>query len=234
MAVILFVEDNDNIREAAGEFLRLDGHTVEERNTGAGVIDAVKAGGLDLLILDVMLPKITGFSLAREIRRFSSIPIIFLTAKDAESDRIVGFELGADDYVVKPFSPKELVLRVNALLRRSTASRSASDNTRCFKLNGQLLEIDESLHVVRLGGAMLSLTSTEWEILILLTGHVVQVFSREAILRSCLGYSAEGTTRTVDTHISNLRIKLGESAWIETVRGYGYRFCGEAVECGDV
>ncbi|MFW6363796.1 MAG: response regulator transcription factor [Spirochaeta sp.] len=227
MAVILFVEDNQHIREAAGEFLRLDNHTVIEMDSGEGVIDAVRAGGIDLVILDVMLPKASGFTLAREIRGFSAIPIIFLNAKDQESDRIVGFELGADDYIVKPFSSKELVLRVKALLRRLGKQSASSGKCRVFRLENQTMEIDEAAHIVRLNGTDLELTSTEWEILLQVARRPGQVFSRESLLQACLGYSSEGITRTVDTHIGNLRNKLGDTNWIDTVRGYGYRFSGE-------
>ncbi|AFG36435.1 response regulator transcription factor [Spirochaeta africana] len=227
MAVILLVEDNQHIREAAAEFLRLEGHTVQELDTGAGVLDAVRSGGIDLLILDVMLPKASGFALAREIRGFSGVPIVFLTAKDSESDRIIGFELGADDYVVKPFSPKELVLRVRALLRRVQDDGRDTGHIQGFRLQNHRLEIDGTAHLVRLDTHQVELTSSEWEILLHITRYPGQVFSREALLRSCLGYSADGITRTVDTHIGNLRQKLGEAEWIETVRGYGYRFGGE-------
>ena len=229
MTTVLLVEDNQHIREAAAEFLRLDGYIVRELESGDGVIDAVRAGGIDAVILDVMLPKASGFALAREIRRFSGLPIVFLTAKDSESDRIIGFELGADDYVVKPFSPKELVLRVRAVLRRVQGEVIQKPDQPAFMLEGYRLEIDEAAHVVYLDARTVDLTSTEWEILLHLTSYPGQVFSREVLLQSCLGYSPDGITRTVDTHIGNLRQKLAGAEWIATVRGYGYRFAGERV-----
>ncbi|GAB6088923.1 response regulator transcription factor [Spirochaeta dissipatitropha] len=234
MASILVVEDNQSIREAVVEYLKLDGHNVHELSSGEGVIESVNAGGLDLLVLDVMLPKISGFALAREIRRTTTLPIIFLTARDEESDRIVGFELGADDYIVKPFSPKELVLRVQAILRRVNSASGGDCSDMLFENSGGELRIDTEAHQVSLNSISVPLTSTEWELLIHLAEHNGQVFSREALLQTCLGYSAEGTTRTVDTHIGNIRNKMsaGDTSghdWIETIRGYGYRFNGEKV-----
>lgn len=227
MAHILVVEDNENIREAVTQYLRLEGHTVTEFPGAAGVVDSINSGGVDLAILDIMLPDGDGFMLARRIREHHSIPLVFLSARDAESDRITGFELGADDYVVKPFSNKELVLRVQALLRRE-GTLEQNEAARRQWVNGSFrLELDRDTRYVKLDETVLSLTSGEWEILWYCAVRSPRVVSREAILSNCLGHVHNGSERTVDTHMSNLRGKLGAADWFETVRGYGYRFTGE-------
>ncbi|TVR67272.1 MAG: DNA-binding response regulator [Spirochaetaceae bacterium] len=227
MAHILVVEDNENIREAVAQYIRLEGHTVTEFAGAAGVVDAIGNGQVDLAILDIMLPDGDGFMLARRIREHHSIPLVFLSARDAESDRITGFELGADDYVVKPFSNKELVLRVQALLRREGALDQNESARRRWKHGQSTLELDRDTRYALIDGDQLSLTSGEWEILWYCAVRAPRVVSREAILSNCLGHLHNGSERTVDTHLSNLRAKLADADWFETVRGYGYRFTGE-------
>ncbi len=227
MAHILVVEDNAHIREAVSQYLRLDGHTVTEFEGATGVMEAVGLHQIDLAILDIMLPDGDGFMLARRIRERSDVPLMFLSARDAESDRITGFELGADDYVVKPFSNKELVLRVRALLRREGALDDAQENHRRWSHGDSTLELDRETRYALVDGEPLSLTSGEWEILWYCAVRAPRVVSREAILSNCLGHVHNGSERTVDTHMSNLRNKLAASDWFETVRGYGYRFTGE-------
>lgn len=230
MANIIVVEDNQHIREAISQYLRLDGHTVLESAGVAGVMEQIGAQHIDLAILDIMLPDGDGFHLARRIRAASDMPLIFVTAREAESDRITGFELGADDYVVKPFSNKELVLRVQALLRRGGGSTEADDKVyHCWKSEGLTLELDRDTRFARLDGKSITLTSGEWEILWYCAVRAPRVVSREAILSNCLGHLHNGSERTVDTHLSNIRKKLLPAAWFETVRGYGYRFTG--TEC---
>lgn len=227
MAHILIVEDNSNIREAVSQYLRLDGHTVTEFGGAAGVFDAIRTQAIDLAILDIMLPDGDGFVLARRIRAESSVPLIFVSARDAESDRITGFEVGADDYVVKPFSNKELVLRVQALLRRGGADVDDQATNRRWERHGSTLQLDRETRFALLNEKALTLTSGEWEILWYCAVRAPRVVSREAILSNCLGHLHNGSERTVDTHISNLRNKLDDNAWFETVRGYGYRFMGD-------
>jgi DNA-binding response OmpR family regulator len=229
MARIYLVEDNETLREAVTSYLRLNDHEVVEFGRIAGVEDAFRTQPPQLLILDVMLPDGDGFLLARRLRREHAVPIVFLTAKSAESDRITGFELGADDYVVKPFSPRELVLRVEAVLRRTrtAASTGTGSSTGEWLLEEKLLEIDETAHRVKVDARELNLTAAEWKILTFLATHASTVVTRERLLGESLDYLiAEGSERTVDTHVKNVRAKLGHPGWIETVRGFGYRFVG--------
>lgn len=226
MACVIIVEDNSLIRDAVSGYLKLDGYKTLEFGGVSGVLDAVKRETCDLAILDVMLPDGSGFALAKEIRAASDIPLIFLTAKDSESDRILGFELGADDYICKPFSAKELVLRVHALLRRtgkSDGGKSAASGE--WQSGNSEVFIDEGRHSVSVDGNPIELTSTEWKILLYLASNAGQVVSREQLLGECLNYFFEGSERTIDTHMANLRSKIGQQ-WISTVRGFGYRFSG--------
>ena len=227
MARIFVVEDNDSLREAVCSYLRLNDHEIVEFARLGGVLEAVDTRPPDLIVLDVMLPDGDGFLLARKIRRSHGVPIIFLTAKATESDRITGFELGADDYVVKPFSPRELSLRVEAVLRRSGRAAAEEVRTGRWSLGEHVLELDETSHRASVDEAEISLTVAEWKILSYLAARSGTVVGRERLLGESLDYLvAEGSERTVDTHIKNLRAKLGEADWIETVRGFGYRFSG--------
>lgn len=225
MEKIFVVEDNDSIREAVVSYLRLENYEVIEFSRLQGVTEAVKMQNPHLLILDVMLPDGDGFQLAKRIRGFSDISILFLTAKAAESDRITGFEIGGDDYVVKPFSPRELTLRVKSILKR--AVKSGKEGLAEWKLDGDVLIIDNLSHRALLNGRDLPLTAAEWKILTTLTGSPGILFSRDRLLGESLDYMAEGSERTIDTHVKNLRAKLGKAGWIETVRSWGYRFSGK-------
>jgi two-component system phosphate regulon response regulator PhoB len=227
MAEIIIVEDNEAIREAVCSYLRLDGQVVREFGRVQGVLEAVKIRNPDLVILDVMLPDGDGFQLAKRIRGRSRVPILFLTARTSESDRITGFEVGGDDYVVKPFSPKELALRVQSILRRTKEKEPAETALTVWKRGEDLLVMDSLSHRVSINGKEIALTAAEWKILAYLGANPGIVVSRERILGECLDYMAEGSERTVDTHIKNIRIKLGTPELIETVRGFGYRFTGE-------
>ncbi len=230
MARVLIVEDNQLIRDAVSQYFQIDGDEVLEFPHAKGVLDAIEVQAPDVIILDIMLPDENGFVLAKRIRRRSSVPIIFLTAKESESDRITGFELGADDYVVKPFSTKELVLRTRALLKRVSGDSEQEERETEWVLDGERLVIDTRRHRAVLNGEELTLTVSEWKILAYLSHRYQEVCSRRQILGECLDYLHEGPERTVDTHIANLRSKLGAGDWVETVRGYGYRFCGVKVE----
>jgi DNA-binding response OmpR family regulator len=226
VARIFIVEDNEALREAVCSYLRLNDHQIVEFSRVGGVLEAVDTNPPDLLILDVMLPDGDGFLLARKIRKILPLPIIFLTAKTAESDRITGLELGADDYVVKPFSPRELTLRVEAVLRRTRGGETEPGGPKRWLSGGQILELDQAAHRASLDGQEIYLTVAEWKILSYLARRSGVVVGRERLLGESLDYLvAEGSERTVDTHIKNLRAKLG-GAWIETVRGFGYRFSG--------
>jgi DNA-binding response OmpR family regulator len=227
MARIFVVEDNESLREAVCSYLRLNDHEVVEFPRIGGVLEAIDTKPPSLIVLDVMLPDGDGFLLARKIRKVHTVPIIFLTAKATESDRITGFELGADDYVVKPFSPKELSLRVEAVLRRSGEMALQSAGQMQWALEERILQLDEAAHRATVDGAEINLTVAEWKILSYLAARSGTVVTRERLLGESLDYLvAEGSERTVDTHIKNLRSKLGDPGWIETVRGFGYRFSG--------
>ncbi len=220
---IFIVEDNENVREASAGYLRLEGYEVSEFGKIAPAEAALARDKPDLIILDVMLPDGDGFLFAKRLKQKNDIPVIFLTARDQESDRITGLELGADDYIVKPFSTRELVLRVKAVLKRSAAP-SAADQAE-YRLGEETLLIAEAQHRLYFNGTEVQLTAAEWNILSFLAARAPQVFSRLQILEYCLESIAEGSERTVDTHIKNIRHKLG-SPWIETLRGFGYRFNG--------
>ncbi|SIQ63440.1 DNA-binding response regulator, OmpR family, contains REC and winged-helix (wHTH) domain [Alkalispirochaeta americana] len=227
MAHIIIVEDNQNIREAVSQYLQLEGHQVLEFPGVTGVAEAISSRSVDLIILDIMLPDGDGFLLAKRLRAQTSAPLLFLSARDAESDRITGFEIGADDYVVKPFSNKELVLRVQALLRRGGSLPEEQGESGRWTHNGMTLELNRETRIALLEGEPLALTTGEWEIMWYCATRAPRVVSRESILSNCLGHLHNGSERTVDTHLSNLRGKLTDPDWFETVRGYGYRFTGE-------
>ncbi len=233
MARIFVVEDNEGLRDTIVSYLQLEEHEVLPFARLAGLEDAARMRRPDLLILDVMLPDGDGFLFARKLRSFCAAPIIFLTARTSESDRITGFEVGGDDYVVKPFSNKELMLRVRALLRRAQTAAAAPAETELQRWSLQhdghahALELDQAGHLCRHNGKPVALTAAEWKILSHLAQNTSIVVSRERLLGVCLDYMAEGSERTIDTHIKNIRIKLAHVPWIDTVRGFGYRFTGE-------
>lgn len=232
--MVFLVEDSDGIRETVVAYLQLAGIEVKEFSGVQGVLEALDFIQPALVIFDVMLPDGNGFALAQKMHaRFPRLPFLFLTAREAESDRITGLELGADDYIVKPFSPRELTLRVEAILRRT--SREEADGqkaggavTHSWRNGDHLLELDESTHDVKCDGSCVSLTLAEWNILSILARHGKSVTTRDHILGGALDYVHDGSDRTVNTHISNLRAKLAPGDWIETVRGVGYRFLGES------
>jgi two-component system phosphate regulon response regulator PhoB len=231
--MIFLVEDNDAIRETVVAYLRLGGREVKEFPRVKGVVEALEFQLPDLLILDIMLPDGNGFELAQKIHeRYPSIPFLFLTAREAESDRITGLEIGADDYVVKPFSPRELSLRVEAILRRTSPKPAdgsgGSPILQTWKSSEHGITIDEANHSVERDGVPVRLTLAEWNILLILVRRGRSVTTREHILGEALDYLHDGSDRTVNTHISNIRAKLGDGNWIETIRGVGYRFLGEA------
>ncbi len=228
MACIYLVEDEDAIREAVMGYLQLVDYEVSGFGNLADAREAIATHPPDLILMDVNLPDGDGFLFAKELLAKQSIPLIFISGRESESDRITGFEVGGDDYIIKPFSPKELVLRIAAILKRTSEQESLSEYT-TWTLDGFTLCADELVHRATLNGEPLKLTATEWKILLFLSSSNGAVATREQILNRCLEYTFEGYDRTVDTHIKNLRAKLGPPEWIETVRGYGYRFTGEPV-----
>ena len=231
MKLIYVVEDHQVIRDGVRRYLELAGYKVLGFGNLASVRDAFKITKADLLIQDVMLPDGDGFEFVQELRKSMDIPVIFMTAKIAEEDRIHGFELGADDYISKPFSPKELVLRVHAILRRVDGGQEVDTSHKYYyKADSGVMCFDEVEHKVTVNDEPVALTAAEWRILGLLIGNTSRILPRSEILKKCFDYTSESYERIADTHIKNLRAKLGPYPWIETVRGYGYRFIGYPVE----
>jgi DNA-binding response OmpR family regulator len=232
--MIYVVEDNDGIRETVRSYLELAGYSVTEFSRVAGVRESLAFKKPDLCVLDVMLGDGNGFALARDIRAsYPDVAFIFLTARESESDRVTGLELGAEDYVVKPFSPRELTLRVQNILRRvarSEAGASAGESRAGeWDAGGHTLRVDPESHDVTVDGQGVRLTAAEWGILSYLSANAGVLVSRERILGECLDYAHDGSERTVNTHLKNLRAKLGDAEWIETVRAFGYKFVGKPV-----
>ncbi|MCL2705807.1 MAG: response regulator transcription factor [Spirochaetaceae bacterium] len=228
MARIYIIEDNEAIREAVKGYLELNEHEVVQFGKIAKVLETIDVKKPDLIIIDVMLPDGNGFNLSKQIRKKSNVPFIFLTAKDQESDRITGFEIGADDYVVKPFSPRELVLRVEAILKRTSPS-SADNNNVISKwiLGKDILDINKKSHTIKENGNDIELTAAEWKIVNYLSENSGIVLSREKLLGESLDYFYEGSERIIDTHIKNIRSKMKNQNWFKTIRGFGYKFEGK-------
>lgn len=221
--LILICDDDPVVHESLGLYLDAEGFEHISAYDGAQAIDVAQAEQPDLMILDLMMPKMPGTDVCRTIRKTSKLPIIMLTAKGEEIDRIVGLELGADDYIVKPFSPREVLARIRAVLRRFSEPSSEDDAVIRFSQ----LEINLSNYQVKAQGQVVACTPKEVEILHMLTASAGQVFSREQILSRVWGYDYFGDTRTVDTHIKRIRQKLPQSGvpWsLKTVYGVGYKF----------
>lgn len=216
---ILIVEDEARMRKLVGDYLKKEGCEMLEAEDGKKGLEIFnEQENIDLVILDVMLPEYDGWTVCREIRKNSQVPIIMLTARGEESDELFGFDLGTDEYVTKPFSPKILVARVNALLRRSEKSEQPIQSF-------EGLEIDAAGHHVSIDGKPIELSPKEYELLIYLVENEAKALEREQILNGVWGYDYFGDLRTVDTHIQRLRLKLcDKSQLIQTVRGVGYRF----------
>jgi DNA-binding response OmpR family regulator len=223
-ATVLVVEDERKLRDFIRSYLERAGFTVLSTGSGAEAISMATAAAPDLVVLDLGLPDVPGETVARELRSMSAVPILMLTAKAAEEDRIRGLELGADDYVTKPFSPRELTLRVQAILRRGGAA--AGDDGVASYGEGDLV-IDEPRRAVTVRGAPVALTPTEWGILGTLANVPGRVYSRFELINKVRGYEFEGYERTVDSHVKNLRRKIEEDPAnpriILTVLGGGYR-----------
>lgn len=228
MKRIYVVEDHDAIRDGVVRYLEISGYDAVGMATIGQERSALEEDRPDLIIQDVMLPDGDGFMFVKELRsRGLDIPVIFMTARSEESDRILGFELGADDYISKPFSPKELVLRVAALFRRlehTSGETKEKEERMTFASAENRLVIDVEQHRVTLDGEERQLTAAEWRILTYLAHNEGRLVSRAEILDKCFDYAMDSYERVVDTHIKNIRAKLRPGYWIETVRGYGYRF----------
>lgn len=228
---ILVVDDEYKIRNIVSIYLHKEGFSVVETANGNEALEKIKSDSYDLVILDIMLPGIDGWTVCREIRRDSSLPVIMLTAREEEADRVLDLEIGADDYVVKPFSPRELVARVKAVLRRTgsvleTARSHGSAASECVVNEG--IEINPAAREVKVLGQAVRLTVKEFDLILLMARNPGRVFPRGELLQAVWGYDYSGDTRTVDTHMNRLRDKLaavnGSPSFISTVWGVGYKF----------
>ncbi len=222
---ILIVDDEPDVTELVSYQLRAKGFAVEALNNPTQSIARIRSFQPDLVILDVMMPEISGIQICRMLRadpKTKPIPVVFLTARAEEADRVLGLEVGGDDYICKPFSVKELILRVQGLLRRASGAEGAEDQPKRLELGAIVL--DSERHAATLKGVPIELTATEFRLLRLLMERKGRVQTREHLLLNVWNYETEIETRTVDTHIRRLREKLGDQAdLIETLRGVGYR-----------
>ena len=218
MAKILIVDDEDSIREVVHEYAEINGYEADEATDGIDALDKIRSATYDCVILDVMMPRLDGFSACREIKKIQDIPVIILSARQEDYDKLFGFELGVDDYVVKPFSPKELMARVKVVLERQRPHKN-----RMLVVEG--LHVDMDGRTVEVDGEKAQLTPKEIDLLMYLLSHPNVALSRERLLSDVWGFDFYGDDRTVDSHIKMLRSHIGQYRdRIVTVRGMGYKF----------
>lgn len=218
---ILIIEDEIRIRLLLRDYLKREGFNVLECGDGDEGLTAFQNNKIDLILLDIMMPKVDGITVLETIRRVSDVPIMLLTAKSQEEDKLFGYEMGADDYITKPFSPKVLIAKVKALLKRTSDSETSFSSTKDF--NG--IAINKLAHEVKVEGHIVNLSPKEFELLVYLTDNIGISLSRDTILDNVWGIDYYGDLRTVDTNVKRLREKLGsKSNYIITVRGSGYKF----------
>lgn len=223
MTRLLIVDDEKSIREVIKEYAKIDGYSVTEAGDGMEAVDICKSQDFDAIIMDVMMPKLDGFSACKEIRKHKNIPVLMLSARGEEYDKLFGFAIGIDDYVVKPFSPKEVMARIKVMVSRNQNNEEASINNE--KLSFEGLEVDVKGRNVTVDGRKTELTNKEYELLFYLVKNRNIVFSREKLLSEVWGYDFMGDGRTVDTHIKMLRSSIGKyRKFIVTLRGAGYKF----------
>ncbi|AFM42811.1 response regulator with CheY-like receiver domain and winged-helix DNA-binding domain [Desulfosporosinus acidiphilus SJ4] len=220
---VLIADDDERIREIVKLYLEADGLVIFEASNGKQVLDLVRNHSIDLILLDLMMPELDGWTVCKILRKETQIPIIMLTAKGEENDRVLGFDLGADDYVVKPFSARELAARVKAVLRRLDVEQI---NEHMIVYPG--LKINRIRREVEVNGTLVKLTTKEFDLLLCLVQDPGHIYSRDQLLNLVWDYDYCGDSRTVDTHVNRLRSKLDEQAgysdFIQTVRGVGYKF----------
>lgn len=222
MSKLLIVDDEANIREVVREYAEFSGYDVEEAEDGIQAVSLCRIHDYDLIIMDIMMPKLDGFSACKEIKKEKDIPVIMMSARGEEYDKLFGFELGIDDYVTKPFSPKELMARVNAVLNR-TKARAKDALPEVLSFSG--LTIDAAGRSVTVDGKKIELTPKEYDLLFYLVKNKNIALSRDKLLQDVWGYDFFGDDRTIDTHIKNLRNNLGPYRdMIVTLRGVGYKF----------
>ncbi|TAH74844.1 MAG: response regulator transcription factor [Anaerolineaceae bacterium] len=223
MDKILIVDDDERIRDMIKEYATFESFEIDEASDGVEALNSLLNNKYSLIILDVMMPKMDGWQVCKVIRKTSDVPIIMLTARGEEYDKLLGFELGVDDYITKPFSPRELIARIKAIIRRSEQIHDKKDDNNKVKVGG--IEIDFNSRNVYVDGSNVSLTPKEYELLTFLIRNPNRAFSRNQLLDSVWGYDFMGEDRTVDTHIKMLRESLGSYRnYIVTVWGIGYKF----------
>jgi len=221
-AKILLIDDEPSIHNVVTAYLKAEGYEFLSAMDGPGGLNAARTFKPDVIILDVMLPGMDGIELLANLRRESNVYVIMLTARSEETDKIVGLSVGADDYLTKPFSPRELIARIKAVLRRLQSPNNPSETTSTLVFSH--IRIDPSAHRVWVGEGLIDLTAVEFDLLLALARHNGMVLSREQLLEKAWGYDYFGDTRVVDVHIGHVRQKLGDDRFIETIRGVGYRF----------
>lgn len=220
MRKILIVDDEEKIREVIGEYARFKGYSTDEASDGMEAVEKVRKNDYDLIVMDIMMPKLDGYSACKEIRKTKDIPVIMLSARGEEYDKLFGFELGIDDYVVKPFSPKELMARIEAVLQRTKPEKTEKD---LYEFEG--LVVDMKGRSVTVDSKKVDMTPKEYDLLFYLINNKNIALSREKLLSAVWSYDYFGDDRTVDTHIKMLRSSLGEyRKFIVTLRGMGYKF----------
>lgn len=221
---LLIVDDEERIRQLIAKYARFEGYEVDEAKDGMEAVEMTRATPYDLIVMDIMMPELDGFAAAKEIRKSSEVPIIFLSARGEEYDKILGFEIGVDDYVVKPFSPHELMMRVAAVLRRTAAAPRQKENVHeCVQI--EKMTVDFTARQVTIDGVALELSPKEYELLFFMVRNRGIALTRDRLISEVWGYDFFGDDRTLDTHIKLLRKQLGEyAAYITTLRGVGYRF----------
>ncbi len=229
---ILVVDDDEMIRRMISKIAVYEGHKVTEAGDGMQAIELCRMGMFDVMVIDIMMPELDGFSACREIRKFSQIPIIMLSARGEDYDKINGFEIGIDDYVVKPVSPKELMLRIEALMRRASGRTSpvaaVQPKNEVVELAGGGLRADLSARIVYVDGRRVDMTPKEYDLFFYMLKNKNIALTREKLISEVWGYDYFGDDRTLDTHIKLLRKSLGKYAdFIVTLRGVGYRFDAE-------
>ena len=220
---LLIVDDEKMLREVLAEYAQFEGYEVDQAGDGLEAINLCKQNNYDLIIMDIMMPKVDGFSAVKEIKKFSDVPILMLSARSEEVDKLYGFELGVDDYVVKPFSNKEVMARINAIIKRKNTNSAKHSNTDNVKFDG--LEIDFNGRNVYIDGNKIELTPKEYELLFYMVKIKGIALTREKLLTDVWGFNFYGDDRTVDTHIKTLRSNLKQyRKFIVTLRGMGYKF----------
>lgn len=220
---ILLVDDEERIRDMIKEYTSLEGYDIDEAADGVEALDLFSQNKYSLIILDVMMPKIDGWSVCREVRKTSNVPVIMLTARGEEYDKLFGFELGVDDYIIKPFSPKELLARMKAIIRRSSYADTETKKETTVTFEGLVIDLDSRNTYVN--DQLVTLTPKEYSLLTFFASNPNRVFSREQLLNEVWGYDFFGDDRTVDTHIKMLRESIKEyRKFIVTVWGTGYKF----------